>query len=290
MHAFASNRVVILRYHSVRPPQPAVESYMPAGITHSPETFLAQIEYVAKTCHPVSIRDLPGFIEGSIAIPERAVLITFDDGFQDNYEVAAPILEQYGLRGVFYICTSSVEGRPLWIVRLRHWSVAAGINRARFLEVSAHCASLTDSRREEFLAGLEHANSASDSFTMTWAQCRHLIERGHTIGSHTVNHPNTAKIPRGELIVEMEASKKILETRLGTTIDDFSYPNPILEPHWDQSTIEVCRRAGYKTAVTSTEGSVTTGTDPFAIPRRFMADNLTDFAWSLEMAFTGWHR
>jgi peptidoglycan/xylan/chitin deacetylase (PgdA/CDA1 family) len=288
--SLVSPHLVILRYHSVREKLPELDLYMPPGITHTPDAFRSQIEYVAQTCNPVSLDDLPAFIEGSRAFPERAVLVTFDDGFRDNYEVAAPILEEVGLRGVFYVSTSSVEGRPLWIVRLRYWSVKTHKTRAEFLEASGRCASLSESQREEFLASLEGANSVRDNFTMTWEQARHLLQRGHTIGSHTVNHPNVTKIPREELVVEMESSKKALEEHLGAPVRHFSYPNPILEPHWDRTTIEACRVAGYDTAVTSTGGLVRKNANILALPRHYNAESLTDFVWDLEMAFCGSER
>jgi peptidoglycan/xylan/chitin deacetylase (PgdA/CDA1 family) len=285
--ALNPHHLVILRYHSVRDENAELEPYMPVGITHSTKNFRAQMEYVAKTCKPMSLDEAVGYMDGSNPIPERSVLVSFDDGFRDNYEIAAPILEHYGVRGTFYVCSSSVEGRPLWIVRLRYWSAAAGVSRAQFLEASARCASLSEPEREEFLAKLEHANSVRDSFTMTWAQARDLIQRGHTIGSHTVNHPNAARISSGELTRELEASKKILETKLSTTISHFAYPNPILEPHWNQSTIELSRRAGYKTAVTSTSGAVGKDANLLALPRQPMAHDFTDFVWDLETAFSG---
>lgn len=285
--SFVPPRLLILRYHSVRETQADLDPYMPVGITHTVDAFRSQMEYVAQTCKLLSLDDLPALIEGSRRLPERAVLITFDDGFRDNYEVAAPILEQFGLRGVFYVSTSSIGGRPLWIVRLRYWSVKAGKTRPEFLEASSRCASLSESQREEFLASIEYANSVHDNFTMTWDQIRHLVRRGHTIGSHTVNHPNVAKISREELVMEMECSKNTLEGKLGAPVRHFSYPNPILEPHWNQTTVEACRLAGYETAVTSVSGCVRRNANILALPRHYMALSFTDFVWDLEMAFCG---
>lgn len=287
VQSLRSNRLVILRYHSVRKEPAILDPYIQNGITHSEDAFRAHMEYVARTCNPVPPEDLLAFARGPGSFPPRAVVVTFDDGFRDNYEVAAPILEQFGIRGAFYISTSSVEGRSLWFVRLRYWSIQTHKTHAEFLKASARCAVLSEAEREEFLAGLEHANSVRDTFTMTWSQARHLIERGHVIGSHTVSHPNLAKISPSELKLEMESSKAALEKALGFPVRHFSYPNPILEPHWDQTTIEACRRAGYASGVTSTGGCVTKGTNVFALPRHRVAESFTDFVWNLEMAFSG---
>ena len=85
-------RVMILRYHSVRDQPAELDAYISCGITHSASLFRAQMEYVARTCHPVTLDEIPEYVTGARPIPKRAVAITFDDGFRDNYEIAAPIL------------------------------------------------------------------------------------------------------------------------------------------------------------------------------------------------------
>jgi hypothetical protein len=149
---------------------------------------------------------------------------------------------------------------------------------------------LSDPEREELLAGLPFANSVSDTFTMTWGQARDLLKRGHTIGSHTVNHPNVALCSPADRSSEMQESKKTLEANLGIPVQHFSYPNPILHPHWDQNTMKACRLAGYLTAVTSTGGAVVKSTDLMSLRRHYVADSFHEFVWNLEMAFSGLNR
>jgi peptidoglycan/xylan/chitin deacetylase (PgdA/CDA1 family) len=280
-------RVMILRYHSVREQPAELDAYISCGITHSSSLFRAQMEYVAQTCHPVTLDEIPEYVTGALPIPKRAVAITFDDGFRDNYEIAAPILERYGLRGAFYIATSSVEGRPLWFVRMRYWTVRGKIARPEFLDASGRCATLTQPEREEFMAQLEQGGTVHDTFTMTWAQARDLLERGHVIGSHTVHHPNLTKVPRNEMRLEMEESRKCLESELGRPVRHFSYPNPILTPHWNEETVKASHQAGYSTAVTSNDGYITKGIDILALPRQSAAQTFQEFVWNLEMGFCG---
>ena len=288
--SFVPHRLLVLRYHSVREEPALLDAYIPVGITHSASVFRAHMKYISQNCNLVSLNDLPDFVGGVRPFPERGVLVTFDDGFRDNYEVAAPILEECGLRGVFYIPTSAVEARPLWFVRLRYWSVKAKKSHPEFLEVSGRCATLSEPEREELLAGLAFANSVEDTFTMTWGQAKDLIERGHTIGSHTVNHPNVAQCAPSVITAEMEESKKTIEAKLGIPVQHFSYPNPILQPHWDQNTEKACRLAGYRTAVTSSGGSVVKGGNLMALRRHYVADSLHEFVWNLELAFCGLNR
>lgn len=280
-------QVVVLRYHSVRHDPSLLDSYIPVDISHASDVFRLQMAYVAQNCTPVSLDDLPAYLQGRLPIPNRAVIITFDDGFRDNYEVAAPILEECGLRGVFYVPTSAVESRPIWFVRLRYWSVEARKTRSEFLKASAHCASINELEREKFLATLEHANSFTDNLTMTWSQICDLSARGHIIGSHTQNHPNLARIDEIEAKCEIEDSKAELERHLGHPVTHFSYPNPILFPNWNQTTIRLCAGAGYVTCATSDAGAVNKRSNLLALSRHYIATSFTDFCWNLELALCG---
>ena len=281
---------MILRYHSVRQQISDLHPYISDGITHTAAAFREQMKYLANECNVISLDEVAACLSSQGRMPERAVAITFDDGFRDNYEVAAPILEDCGLRATFYVSTSSLEGRPLWIVRLRYWSVAGQKPREEFLKASRLCASSSECRREAFLATLDAANTVQDNFTMSWEQAKELVDRGHIIGSHTVNHPNLTRIADKELACETENSKSILEQRLGVAIHHFSHPNPILEPHWNNNTELACNKAGYFTAVTSTAGFVTKGSNPFALPRQYAVQALDDFVWNLELGLAGFIR
>ena len=283
-------RAVILRYHSVRKQISALHPYISDGITHTAAAFREQMKYLASECNVISLEEVSSFLSARRKMPERAVAVTFDDGFRDNYEVAAPILEDCGLHATFYVSTSSLEGRPLWIVRLRYWSVSGQKPREEFLQASQLCASSSECRREAFLATLDSANTVQDNFTMTWEQAKELVDRGHIIGSHTVNHPNLTRISDKELACETENSKSILELRLGAAIHHFSHPNPILEPHWNNNTALACKKAGYLTAVTSSAGFVTKRSDPFALPRQYAVQSFDEFVWNLELGLAGFIR
>jgi peptidoglycan/xylan/chitin deacetylase (PgdA/CDA1 family) len=287
IQAAAQPRVLILRYHSVREDPAKMDAFISTDITHSVPEFRKQMEYIARTCKLVTLDEIPDMASGAKPIPRRGVAITFDDGFLDNYEIAAPILEENGLRGTFYLATSATDGRPLWFVRMRYWTKQAKIERPQFLEASAHCATSIEPDREKFMATLDGANTLKESFCMTWDHARDLIKRGHIIGSHTVNHPNMAKVPSEEVKREFEESKKRLEGQLGKPIQHFCYPNPILSPNWNTQTVDASRNAGYKTGVTSNSGFLLRGTDTLSLPRHFVAGTFQQFVWDLEMGFCG---
>ncbi|PQP33293.1 hypothetical protein C6A37_13665, partial [Desulfobacteraceae bacterium SEEP-SAG9] len=61
------------------------------------------------------------FLKFKKRIPKKAVAVTFDDGYRDNFEMAAPILDYFGIKATFYIATATIEClTPPWYVKLRH--------------------------------------------------------------------------------------------------------------------------------------------------------------------------
>src|SRR5580765_6911836 len=88
-------KVVILMYHSILD-DPESEFYTLGRIMHQTEVFRGQVEEIARYYTPVSMDAVLQFVKREKEFPHRAVAVTFDDGYRDNYEVAAPILEKAG--------------------------------------------------------------------------------------------------------------------------------------------------------------------------------------------------
>ncbi|MEA3117340.1 MAG: hypothetical protein QOI13_610 [Paraburkholderia sp.] len=116
---------------------------------------------------------------------ERACLITFDDGYLDNFTKAAPLLERYGIRALFFITTAFIE---------------------QSLDITPTFKSYV---------GLA---------PMSWDQIGALIERGHSIGMHGHKHRNLGCMSLSEAVEEFERSRELFRRRLGTIPDSFAYP------------------------------------------------------------------
>lgn len=307
-----ATRAVILRYHSILDEPERFANSIGPGIIHSTKTFREHMEILARRCQPLTLDDLLLSLAGVKNLPHRGVLVTFDDGYADNYEFAAPILDHYGISGTFYLGVDPIDQVSVpWFCRLRYaFSVSkretvfdAEENRFRalkepedryavFLSASRRCACLVGSDQElavqEFEKQLEVVPLASkDCRMLTWDQVRLLRRRGHTIGSHTLTHPNVAQIDVEEAKRELLNSKQRLEQVLGEPIVHFSYPSPILEPHYTEQTVKICEQTGYKTAVTCTSGAVTAHHHPLSMPRIPSAWDTIQFRWNLEWAFLG---
>lgn len=116
---------------------------------------------------------------------ERAYLVTFDDGYLDNFTAAAPLLDRYGIRALFFVTTAFIE---------------------RALDIT---------KTFRNYAGLE---------PMSWDQIGALIERGHSVGMHGHTHRDFGRMRVTEAAEEFERSREIFERRLGLIPDSFAYP------------------------------------------------------------------
>jgi peptidoglycan/xylan/chitin deacetylase (PgdA/CDA1 family) len=301
--------VAILRYHAVHEDPKQNENTIGCGITHSRASFESQMKILASKFHPISLDELFTSLQHGRRIPRWSVVITFDDGYADNFEIAAPILNRYGVPACFYIMVGPIDTRGVpWFVRIRNamartkvprWRDPAGQmheldsperRKQAFWSASRALAKSTGANQENLLEKIElqldvEPLAPSDCRMLTWDQVRALQKAGHIIGSHTVSHGNSAYISGTELDTEFVASKKRLEEELHTPVIHFSYPSPILEPHFSFESMECSRRAGYRTAVTCAPGVVRLGDNPLSLRRVFAQDDPFAFQWALENSF-----
>jgi len=107
-----SVRVPILVYHSIAPHR-AGQSSDQRELDVDPAVFHAQMAYIAQAKHPVvSLSALVDAIEGRVNLPPRSVVITFDDGWESQYEDAFRVLQQYHFTATFFIYTSAIGNGP----------------------------------------------------------------------------------------------------------------------------------------------------------------------------------
>jgi peptidoglycan/xylan/chitin deacetylase (PgdA/CDA1 family) len=312
----------ILMYHSVLP-DPSQQADSLGGIVHSESAFRAQMELLARDYHPISLDQTVEHLRTGEDFPKRSVVVTFDDGYVDNYEVALPILDQFAVPATFYVTVDCVENKRLpWPSRLRFafrrtkqaswtdsesdakidsttnsnpkpWNLSSPLNREEaFLAACDACCQLSGAVQEEFVGRIEHELQTSlpeqsGSLMMSYKQLRELAGHGHIVGSHTMTHPNMAQLRADDAQRELAESKQRLESTLGAPIKHFSYPCPALEPHWSERTLEQSRAVGYETAVTTNSGLTRRGDQLLCLKRLRPTKTLEGLRWNLESAFAG---
>jgi len=119
-----------------------------------------------------------------ISRPEKAVILTFDDGFADFYSNALPVLTTYQLRATLYITTGYVGATSRWLAR----------------------------------------EGEADRSMLSWEQIAEINASGIECGAHTIYHPSLDILSTGESRQEITESKSILEDHLKQEVNSFAYP------------------------------------------------------------------
>jgi peptidoglycan/xylan/chitin deacetylase (PgdA/CDA1 family) len=310
-----SRSVLILAYHSVSLDWRKQSDYIKRGITTDAEIFEQHMRILRQEYNPITLEEVSGWLCGTCLLPLRSVVVTFDDGFADNYYVAAPIMEKYGIRGAIYLTIDAVKRQELpWFCRTnflfqqakdkniiltdtkinRTWHFGDPVeNREAFIFYCYPCARLSGEELLSYVGELEswfgfHLDLQAVRGMMTFEQARDLRQRGHIIGNHTFSHCNVAHIPDELLDREIVEANEILASELGESVEHFSYPHPCLDPQWNDATLDKTIKLNFKTAVLTSFGKVTRRSSPLLLPRIMLCNqNDKEFRWKLENALAG---
>lgn len=283
-------RLSVLIFHRVLPePDPIFPGEVDAV------AFDAICSWMKSWCNVLPL-DVAAQQLQSRSLPERAVAITFDDGYADNRTVAQPILARHGLQATFFIATDFLDGGRMWndtvieSVRLctqaqldlsslakpdgsgylgqyavgsplqKREAIQAIIGQIKYLPLAQRKA-LTE--QIAACAGVR----PPDDLMMTSQQVRELRQTGMQIGAHTRTHPILAKLDSAMARAEIGESRAFLQDLLGERVGLFAYPNGKPGTDYIPESVDIVRELGFDAAVSTTWGAARTGTDPFQIPR-----------------------
>jgi len=242
---FRSCSAAILIYHSVME-DPRDQNAFLGGMGHSRHVFRGHMELLARRYHPASLGQVRQFVRGEGELPDRSVAVTFDDGYTDNYEIAAPVLNELGVPATFYATVDCVEQRKLpWPGRLwflfhntktgdwsdssgKTWPLSSGVEREKaMLRSCDECCQLAGTEQEMYVARLAaeldtEVPARSGALMMNYDQLQALAGQGHIVGSHTMTHPNMAYVNPAAARRELTESKLHLEQQLKRPVAHFS--------------------------------------------------------------------
>ncbi len=277
-----------LTYHRVDDPaarpdlDPGLLSATPAGFAH-------QMDALARRHPIVSLDDVRLALAGHGALPARAVLVTFDDGYLDFAEHAWPVLRRLGLPVTLFVPTgfATDPSRAFWWDRLHAALSAAdpeatpavgtpigrlslagwGERRAAFRALAAYCKTRP---HPEALALVDELTRALGSppprpAVLGWSDLRTLAADGVTIAAHTVDHPLLTRIDAEGLVRQLSGSLADLERELGVRpAAAIAYPSGAC----DSTVVTAARAAGYVLGFTTQRRLADIGrADPLRLPR-----------------------
>jgi peptidoglycan/xylan/chitin deacetylase (PgdA/CDA1 family) len=217
-------RLRVLMYHKVND-VPGNPLTVPVSLFDEQMAQLRELGYSV-----VALDDVLAFYSDGVPLPRRAVLITFDDGYRDNLEHAAPILARHGYPAVVFVSVACLgDLRPL--------------------------------PHEEHLAARGLVNP-----TLGWDELAELEAAGVRVESHGISHRPLAQLPVDEAANEIVLSKLRLEERLGRPVRSFAYVKGS-EAHFRPMHVSLLRQAGYELAFTSVSGSNDRSSEPLRLNR-----------------------
>lgn len=249
--------LVTLTYHRIGTPG---DSLLDWNLwSAAAEVFDDQMRTLKRHFDVVGLADLPHVFQAlgrRWARRQRFVMVTFDDGYRDNFDIAFPILKQHGIPGAFFVSTGFVDRPSLawwdeiaWMIRSarrsqimlpplggnRHLDATINItpphHEAAIESLLRQAYELNSQQRDEFLNRLADATgsgrapqSASQDLWMDWNMIRQMAAEGMSFGAHTVTHPVLSRLSYDEQNYEIGASRMRLEAALGQPVTAFSYP------------------------------------------------------------------
>lgn len=277
----------ILMYHGVCDNSP-----MPSHINfhHNRRMFERQMRLLKRRYRVVPLGEVVDALARKQSL-KKSVVLTFDDGYQNNQRSVAPILERLDLPFTIFVATAYV-GTGRWMpLNEVYWRWSTGELTTEDLD--SYRKQLRGRPRSESgeLVGelqtqpLAPSLAAEESFAMlNWDEIQAMARARIEFGSHTHTHCNMAAESPSQQRVELEISKELLESRLHRPIRTFAYPYGHAE-HMSESSRQNVIAAGYDCAVSAEYGLVTSGSDRFCLPRLGGVGPIWNFAGEIVYHF-----
>lgn len=268
-----------------------------------PETFEYQIRYLTKHYNIISMSDYLCLVKESER-EKNAVLLTFDDGYKDNYTFAYPILKKYSIPATIFLTTDFIDGKIwLWHDIFRYMventplkKVEVNLkdrnyewrfeNNTERLKVRKNIYDLyKDTPRIERMLRLRDLATLlkvdipeypTDSYaSLSWDNIKEMSKNNIEFGSHTCTHEILSKIKNEDAHYELLQSRKRIEEELQLEVNAFAYPNGQDGDFTDETKI-LLKKCNYKIAFTTLNGMNNAATDKFSVKRICAGNELGD--------------
>lgn len=205
------------------------------------KTFEKHLLYLKKNYNLIDLEKLESYFENRSYLPEKALLVTFDDGDYTNFSKAYPLLKMYKVPAIFFVITGLLNSQtPFWWDELNYYFGPR--------EGNSKAWEIKNWSNEERLKFLKNVRKLSDkpilkSRQLSVSELEELKNGNISIGNHTLSHPMLDRCSEEEINRELSTSITILKN-LGCRGDIFAYPNgnwtPFVEKILKQHKIKLC--------------------------------------------------
>ena len=290
------NRIQILLYHRV-----ANVSSDPQMLCVTPDKFYDQMKFLKKKYNIISLRSINQLLK-SHKIPRNSIVITFDDGYQDNLKNAIPILEQNNIPATFFITSGYIgENKEFYqevlnrifflenkipntlnikVNNIEHkYSELEQKNQKKAAYTALHKAlrSEKSDTRESIIKELIDWSGAcqkplNDYKNLTISEVKKIAQNNlFEIGAHSVNHLILSGLDGEKQREEIGNSKIHLEKIIDKDITSFAYPYGTIDSYNKQS-VEILREHDFKLGCSNYSGLIAPNTSRYELPRFLVRD------------------
>jgi peptidoglycan/xylan/chitin deacetylase (PgdA/CDA1 family) len=253
-----SQPLTILLYHGVTTQkQNGIKNYSNKHIKIS--EFIRQMDYVHKNFNVISMDEVVYLRSNNIGWPKNTVVITFDDGFRNNYQNAAPILSEYGLPATFYVCSGMINTTLMFWVdvieacidRTEKKEIKLTLSEPNIYclrskrnkikttqEIKAFCKNNSAIVKDQLISNLiletdvaPSTDYSEDYCMMTWKQLFELKQHElFTIGGHTLYHDIMSAQNCQKLEMDICGTINLLDLNLDQKNNSFFIPRGSEKP------------------------------------------------------------
>ena len=305
-------RLLVVMYHGV-----TKKKYTPPVWTQLPvAVFEKHMQWLVKNYYPVSLSEVVDAVTHDTRLPDRSVLVTFDDGLNNNATVAYPVLLKYKVPAAIFLTVDFVGTDTFfWVDELWLLIQEAGRQQIdiRFTAPDANrcfrqrkywdayhaeveCLKrISDEKRSNRLDALQRQvqydrmKYQEDFGMLSWADVTAMDREGLVeFGVHTATHRILTTIPAEQLDDELFGAKERLEKRLGHPVEAFCYPNGKSGVDYMPEHREILDKGGYMCAFTTDLGLCDVEkVNPFSIPRVSAANDALVHSYFFQLNASG---
>ncbi len=261
------SKVLVLTYHRISDIKRA--PWILRAV--NPHDFERQILYLRKSFNVLPIDNVVKCIREGEPLSPRTVIITFDDGYKDNYLNAYPILKKHNVPATINLITDNIDsGNSFWWDKISYaiWNTSLNFidlgelgvynlhsTRNRVIAINGVRSKLTQKTSLEIATVIEHILKIShvdilkdleEGTVLSWSDVTEMKTSGITFGAHSLTHSNLTQMSLEEAYHEINKSKKDIETNIGQNVTVFCYPNG----KFSQDTVRLVQEAGFQCGLT----------------------------------------
>ncbi len=307
----------ILMYHRVLNNNDNEANFTQSSLIVSPRIFRDQMSFLRDYFNIISLPKLIDTIKHNHVLPKKAITITFDDGWRDNFTNALPVVRSLDIPITIFLTVDYIgTDRKLWFIKIAEMIAVNKISKANIMNAieSITGKEFNNQNEENTIEILKdydletidkiilildqritsECNNPLDSRQMlTWNEVAQMKQIGVDFGSHGLSHSIMTLLGTEQVRQELRESKKILEEKLGSQVLAFAYPNG----NFNAEIESLVQEAGYKCALTTNVAPGEKGVELFRLGRIGIHNGMAvgpfgNFSKSLFMfhisGFSGW--